>query len=92
MADIFEKELNNFFNKVFKSKINWITKIQEDIEKLIDTYPKLYEEKLRSINDRYEDELKELEVDLNHGKLFKLIKLIKHQKYFITFTTTFIIS
>ena len=51
------------------SKLEWMTKTQSDMERLVEDYPKIKEEKLKLISDEYDEELRELSENMNTGIL-----------------------
>ena len=70
MSEILENEFNNFFNKILKSKLEWLTNFHTDFEKLLVEYPKIYAAKMKVIDEKYEEELKELELNIIPSKSY----------------------
>lgn len=62
---ILENEFKIFFNKAVGSKTGMVNKVVKDIEKLIFDYPKIKEERLRIITEKYDEELRDLEEFMN---------------------------
>ena len=52
------------------SKLEWMTKTQNEIERLVEDYPKMKEEKLKLISDEYDEELRELSENMNISNKF----------------------
>jgi len=80
ISNIFEKEFNNFLSKILSSKLEWIKKCQNEFEKLLIEYPKIYEEKQRALIAKYDEELKELETGLNSDVNRKIYHDLENDK------------
>ena len=74
ISKIIENEFNIFLKKIINSKLQWITKCQQDVEYLVHNYSKMKDEKLKLINERYDEELKEIEENINKSNII-VIKL-----------------